>query len=225
MSKAEALWKAAQLPLFGIAALLVLSGLWYLFDLPPQEELIVIIKGYIAQYGLVLVFVGAFLEALLLISWYFPGSLVIFISILLSPTPQYAALSVAVVTAALYCGYVVNFFLGKYGWYKVLLAFGIKKKLEEAQSKIERYGVRTIFLSYWHPGLASFTSTAAGILQFNLRKFLILSLIATVVWDSFWGVLVYSLGERALGTILSWPFVIAVAIVWVVARYVEERAL
>ena len=223
MTKLKTFWDAAQFPLFMLFVLLTLYATWTLLDLPPREEMVETIKGYFEQYGYITIFIGSFLEALLLIGWYFPGSLIIFLSVILAPSPAVAAISVAVVTLGLYSGYVTNFFIGKYGWYRLLLALGIRKQLAEAQRKLSKYGVRAIFMSYWNPGLASFISTAGGILQYAPRRFLLHSFIAVTVWDMFWGTVVYSLGEKSLSTFMTWPFILFTIIVWIITRYVETR--
>ncbi len=222
MTRLKTLWHAAQLPLLGASFIVVLYAVWGLFVLPPRDTLIDLMKDFIAEYGYLVVFVGAFLESLLLIGWYVPGSLVILLSVILAPTPEAAALSVVIVMLGLWSGYVLDFFLGKYGWYKLLVAFGIKQYIEEAQAKLTRYGVIAIFSSFWSPGLASFTSTAAGVLQYQVFKFLATSAIAVALWGVFWGSAFYFLGERAL-VLLSWPFVIFVIVVWIAARYIEAR--
>lgn len=218
----ESLWRAAKLPLIGLAILVVFYYVWSFFDLPPREALIELFKGYIAQYGYIIIFIGAFLESLLLIGWYVPGSLVILLSVILAPTPAAAAVSVAIVILGLWSGYTVNFFIGKYGWYKLLVAFGVEPYIKEAQGKLLRYGVLAIFSSYWSPGLASFTSTAAGVLHYRVYKFLAYSFGATFVWGAAWGVLFFMIGEQALA-FLSWPFVFFVITLWIVVRYIEER--
>jgi membrane protein DedA with SNARE-associated domain len=223
MPNLKTLWQAAQVPLLGACIIVVIYTIWSFFDLPPREALIELFKGYIAEYGYFIVFVGAFIESLLVVGWYFPGSLVIFLSVILAPNPLAAVISVIVVTIALWSGYTLNFFIGKYGWYKLLIAFGVKQYLDEAQTKLTKYGVAAIFTSYWSPGLASFISTAAGILHYNPVKFLAFSLLAVTLWDIFWGALVYSLGERALTMFLSWPFMIFVLMLWIGARYWSEH--
>lgn len=223
MDKLKTLWKVAQFPLIvGVIVVTVYAG-WVLLRLPPQDETVAILKGYITQWGYPIVFAGSFLEALLLLGWYFPGSILIFLSVALAPNPFAAMVAVIFVTLGLYSAYIVNFYLGKYGWYRLLLAFGIRKQLEDAQEKLSRYGVRAIFMSYWHPNLASFIATAAGILQYSPRRFLTYSLVATLLWNIFWGVLVYALGEQSLDIFLSWPFLVLVLIIWISARYIEER--
>lgn len=217
------IWNAIKFPAMVLFVIVCFSYIWSLLNLPPQEVLIEILKNYIVLYGLPLVIVGSFFEALLLVGWYFPGSLVIFLSVILAPSPYDAFISVVCVTLGLYCGYTVNFFLGKYGWHKLFLVMGIRRQLEETQKKLSTYGVRLIFLSYWNPGLASFTSTAAGVLHVNASLFLLHSFLAVVLWNIFWGSLVYALGEQALNTFLTLPFVALMLFLWMIARYIQAR--
>ncbi|HYF10419.1 MAG TPA: VTT domain-containing protein [Candidatus Paceibacterota bacterium] len=217
------LWKAAQVPLFGLAIASLLWVMWILLDLPSKEVLLGWAKHYISIYGYPFVLIGSFLEALLLIGWYFPGSVIIFLSVILAPSPVSAAISVALVTCGLYAGYIFNFFLGKYGWYKLLLFWGVREQLEDAQKNLTKYGIRAIFLSYWGPGLAAFISTAAGILQYDFRRFALYSLIAVSTWDIFWGIAVYSIGEGAMDIFFTWKFLLLAIVIWIGARYLEER--
>lgn len=223
MSKLKTFWQAAQAPLLGACFLLVIYLAWQWFDLPPREVFIEYLRGLIAQYGYVVVFFGALIESLLVVGWYFPGSLIIFISVIFAPTPLAAAISVAIVTMALWLGYTLNFFLGRYGWYKLLVQFGVKTYIDEAKEKLSKYGIFAVLTSYWSPGLASFISTAAGVLHFPTFKFLLYSLIAVVMWNTFWGILVYHIGEQALNMFLSWPFMVFVIVLWIGVRYWNER--
>ena len=224
MRELKTLWKVAQFPLLVLFVVLILYVVWAFSSLPPREEVLVLLKGYIARWGFVTVLFGSFFEGLLLLGWYFPGSMLIFLSVALAPSPIAAAVSVGLVTVGLYTSYVVNFFLGKYGWYRLLLLFGVRRQLEDAQEKLIRFGARAIVMTYWHPTLASLTATAAGVLHYPPKVFLSYSLGALAGWNIFWGVLVYVLGEGALGIFLSIPFLFSVIALWIVARYVEEWA-
>ncbi len=153
---------------------------------------------WIDTYGLQLVFLGSFLEALLLVGLYFPGSLVIFLGVGLASSGTEAFVSVLAVSAGMFGGYLLNYMLGRYGWYRVLLRLGLRPGIERAQHKMQQSDVRYIFYTFWNPGLAAFTTTAAGILQQPPKRFFYLCVAAIVVWNTFWGVLVYSLGRDAL---------------------------
>ena len=85
-----------------------------------------------------IVLVGAYLEGLLVIGWYFPGTLVIIVALIVA-----AAGAVALRRRprrrghrACFCAYVTNFLAGKYGWYRLLLAFGLREPLDNAQKRL-----------------------------------------------------------------------------------------
>jgi membrane protein DedA with SNARE-associated domain len=223
MENVKRFWAAAEVPVIGLLVLLAIYfSLGLIFHLPADAVLIPLLKGYIKHYGYPLVLVGSFLEALLLIGWYFPGSLIIFLSVILAPSPQAAVVSVCIVTVGLYSGYVVNFFLGTYGWYRLFNILGMQKPLQEAKIKLQKHGSKAIFMTYWNPGLASFISTAAGVLHYDKKQFLVYSFVAVCVWDVFWGVVVYSLGERSLEAFFNWPFILFITLVWIGIRYWEN---
>ena len=212
------LFKKIALPLLFLCVFLSLYLLWRLLNLPPEDELIQIAKDYFEKYGLLTVFVSAVIEDLLLIGWYYPGSLVIFLGVIFAgkDIPKVVEV-VSVVTIGLFIAYIINFFVGKYGWYRLLLAFGLKEPLENAEHRLTKYGLRAIFMSYWQPNLAALTSASVGILQFSFRKFLIYSFFATVLWSIFWGTIAYFLGGASL-SFIGIRFIIIAILVWIVFR-------
>lgn len=180
------------------------------------------LKGFILEYGLIVSFIGAFLEGLLLIGWYFPGSFIIFLSVILSGSPERAAVSVAVVTLAMYFAYVVNYILGRYGWYKVLARFGMQELITDAQKKIETHAPKAFFFSFWQPGLASFTSTAAGVLRLTWKSFFLYAGASLVFWNVFWGILAYTVGESIIETLFNPYAILAFIFVWGSYKLYEE---
>ena len=86
--------------------------------------------------------------------------------------------------------------------------------IQNAKKKMQKNDIRYIFYTYWNPGLAAFTSTAAGVLHINYKRFFSLMVLAVLVWNAFWGILVYSLGEPAL-KLLDFKLVLKVIGVWV----------
>ncbi len=122
-----------KLPLFIIVFFILLSFIWKLFGLPPEEELIEMARGYFEEYGLITVFAAAIIEGELLAGWYVPGGLVIFLGVILSHSQEQAILSVSFTIVGFLIAYIFNFFVGKYGWYKILLKLGVQNSLEKAK--------------------------------------------------------------------------------------------
>src|SRR3954471_18902106 len=182
----------AAFPLAVLAVFGLLYAIWLALDLPPEETLAQIARTYLDRYGIVIVLISAYLEGLLLIGWYFPGTLVIVLALIFAaPQPSRFALVAAIAGAGLVSAYVTNFVAGKYGWYRLLLAFGLRAPLENAKRRLIKYGLSAIFTTYWQANLASCISTAAGILQFSPRRFVMLALLAQTFWFVFWATLIF----------------------------------
>jgi membrane protein DedA with SNARE-associated domain len=190
--------RVVSLPLFLLIVSLSLRVAEHLVDVPDPEVLIATVSGWLSTYGLPVLFVSAVVEGMLLVGGYFPGVFVIFITMLIAETPQQAVLYVVVGTAGLYLAHIANYFLGKYGWYRLLVRMGLRGAIRNAEERVERYGPVAIFSSYWLPSLASLTDTAAGITRMSFAKFAICSLVASVLWNSLAGFIMYQLGEAAI---------------------------
>jgi membrane protein DedA with SNARE-associated domain len=217
---------AVRLIAIPIVFLFVFASLylvWEMLDLPPEDVLLGIARSYFERYGLITVFIGAFVEGLLLIGWYFPGAIVILAALLLAGHNPWAAAQVLMATiAGLSVAYLVNFLLGKYGWYRLLIAFGLREGLERAKARLTKYGLSAIFTTYWQMNLASLTSTAAGILHFPAAKFVLISVVACVAWITFWGSMIFFLGQAATA-LVSLRVIIAVIAAWIVGRVIYAR--
>jgi membrane protein DedA with SNARE-associated domain len=201
--------------------LAILKGIYIVFDLPEGEAFFEMLRINIQTYGLPLSFVGAFLEGLFCIGWYFPGSSIIFLSVIFAGSAQYAALSVVVVTTALYLAYCCNYFLGKHGWHRLLVRFGMQNQLDDAERQLNRHGLRAIFFTFWNPGLASLVATAAGTLRYPFKRFALASFVALSIWNTFWGVLAYVVGEKIIEYVFSYTFILIMIGVWIVVRIIE----
>ena len=205
-------------PLAVLAVFLVLYAVWIALDLPPEETVIDIARGYLDRYGVVIVLVCAYLEGLLLIGWYFPGTLVIIFALIVAgPDVSRVALVAVLAGSGLFAAYVTNFLIGKHGWYRLLLTFGLREPLESAQRRLTRYGLSAIFTSYWQANLASVISTAAGILQFSLARFLAYSLAAEAFWITFWATLIFFLGRSAL-SLAGFRMILLMILIWIALR-------
>jgi len=207
-------------PLAVLAIFGLLYAIWLALDLPPEETMAAAAKDYLDRYGVVIVLISAYLEGLLLIGWYFPGTLVIILALVFAaPDPWRVAQVGAIAGAGLFIAYVTNFFAGKYGWYRLLLAFGLREPLENAQRRLTKYGLSAIFTTYWQANLASCISTAAGILQFPASRFVVLSFLAEAMWVSFWSTLIFFLGKAAL-SLAGFRMILLLILIWIAVRLI-----
>src|SRR5205085_11917240 len=120
--------KIIVFPLAVLAVFGLLYAIWLALDLPPEETIIAGAKSYLDRYGLAIVLVCAYLEALFVIGWYFLGTLVIIVAMIVATAePARYVETAALGGLGLYPGQVANFFAGKYGWYRLSLAFGLRE--------------------------------------------------------------------------------------------------
>lgn len=214
--------KVISIPLTLLVIYFSMYVVWKLFGLPTDSELLMIVKDYFARYGLHVVFVGALIEGFFLLGQYFPGGFIIFLGVISAGKDMGGASEVVVVVCvAFFIAYTLNFLLGKYGWYKLLVKFGLHEQLEHAKVKLTKHGLSAVIFSYWEPNLASITATAAGVLDFPLKKFSVYSLIGIVIWNVFWGTLVFLLGDSAL-KIVGLKWVLIIFGVWVTVLLIKK---
>ncbi|MDQ5893019.1 MAG: hypothetical protein QG640_29 [Patescibacteria group bacterium] len=187
-----------SLPLLFLLLSSSLNIVWKIFDLPETEVLTSIVKVWFDAYGLPILFLSSILEGMLLIGSYFPGVFVIFVSVVLSDTIPQMAAAILVATIGLMIAHVGNYVLGKYGWYRLLVKFGMKRSIEAAQEKLVKKGPIAIMSSYWLPSMGALTDTAAGIIQMPFKKFIVYSIGSAIFWDTFVAVIVYNVGNGAL---------------------------
>lgn len=190
--------KLLSVPLLLLVLSWSLRIVWNIFSLPPAEELAEMARQWFELYGLPVLFASAVVEGMLLVGGYFPGIFMIFLGVILTDSPLEAAIVVSVVTIGLFIAHLINYGLGKYGWYRLLTRFGLKNAIENEREKITKRGTIAIFLSYWLPSAAAITDTAAGIMRMPFRIFLFASLISTIVWNVIAGTLVYLFKDSAL---------------------------
>ena len=215
--------RIVALPLAILVAFLVLYAVWIALDLPPEETIIEIARGYLDRYGVVIVLIAAYLEGLLLIGWYFPGTLVIIFALIVAGQDVARVAQVAVLAGSgLVAAYVTNFFIGKYGWYRMLLAFGLREPLDKAKVRLTKYGLSAILTTYWQANLASVISTAAGILQFPASRFIAYSIAAEAFWVTFWSTLIFFLGRAAL-SLAGFRIILLMIVIWIALRLIFRR--
>lgn len=209
--------KLLALPL--LVALLVAAYflLWRLLGLPEYKELINVAQGLLNRHGSWIVFVAAAVEGILLVGNYFPGGLVIFLAVI---SAGHDFIKVALVVALVCAGFMIsntlNYLLGRFGWYHLLVKFGMSHQLVEAEEKWAKKSFKVIFLSYWQANLAALIATAAGILKINFKQFLMEALVGVVFWNIMWALLVYIFRQQAVNAVTNVYVIFGVVMAWAV---------
>lgn len=183
------------IPVFGLVVYLVT---FFVFrgTLPSGEELIADFGTIYAKFGYKIIFLAALLEALIFINFLVPGQLAMVLGIVFAKTGHINLnLVILTIVAGAFCGYLLDYLIGYFGFYNAFKKTEYIKYLKKAQTQITKLGWKALFLGFIHATVGSFTSVAAGTLKINLFKFSSLALLATTFWISIWGALIYSFGD------------------------------
>lgn len=192
--------------------------------LPPAEQIVATISEFYKTYGYPFIFVSGVLESLFMIGFYFPGSAAILLGAALAKTGVvFLPFIILFGTLGILLGYTLNYFLGKYGWYKILSRFGLQKGIDIAEQKLEKHGGKAFFIGYLSPNSASLLSTAAGVTGYPFSKFLLYSVIAQSFWSIVWGSIAYILGDLFIDLFLKYAQYLILLIVGIIV--VQEYLL
>ncbi len=187
-------------------------------SLPSTEEVLEHAQSLYARYGYEVIFLGALLEALVLINLFVPGSLAVGFGAVFARS-GHIDLPLAVIAAFLgaMLGFIIDFCLGYFGFGGILKKISHGHVVKQAKSQIAQSSIRTFSLGFIHPNIGSVISLAAGTLKMNPASFLGLSAISTFVWFSFWAIIFFLLGEVFLVILTKYFFLLVLLLlgVWV----------
>ncbi|MGV8018305.1 MAG: DedA family protein [Ignavibacteria bacterium] len=173
---------------FSICILMVLFSLLYrLLNMPAPAELINSFEHLFETYGLWVVFFSALIEGIFLVGMYFPGSFAIVLAVyFLGKTPNNLFYIGCISYTSFLISNIINYFLGRYGYYRLLLLISNKGIMNRMQALMQKYGNSTFFITGVLPNFFAITSVYAGICKMNFRKVIILQLVSLAFWIIIW---------------------------------------
>jgi len=186
-----------------------------------------LLEDYVARYGAIAVFIGAFVEGLLLVSWYTPGSSIVLVAAMLAGRGVIGLPSVIVsASAGFTIGYAVSYALGWYGWAGVAKYVGLGDALGRMQVRVTTAPASAFILLFAHPHCGVLAATAAGILKKRPGAVLPLLAASASLWTTVWAITAFSFGRWVL-EILNGPALAVVVIgllLYLVLRNPQARA-
>jgi membrane protein DedA with SNARE-associated domain len=98
-------------------------------------------------------------------------------------------------------GGLVAYYVGSYLGRGVVLRYGkyvlLKKShLELAESYFKKYGDRSTFISRLLPVIRTYVSLPAGVAKMNLKKFVVYTLVGSIIWNTALTYVGIKLGEE-----------------------------
>lgn len=202
--------------------LILLDGLFHFFSL---KDMIYFLKEQYERHGLIIIVIAALLESLFMLGAYLPGSFAIVLSVILSDkTPT----SLFLIGMASWIGFnianIINYFLGKYGYYRVLLFLGKKSSIEKMKKWFELKEIKTIFWTSIHPNFLSLCIVAAGIAKARFQRIIFISAIALAFWITVWIIIASPFLKKidVAETDISW-YIVLILFLWGVINIIIEH--
>lgn len=168
------------------------------------------ISSIYADHGPLILVLAGFIEAIVLVGLYFPGSTIILLGATLAGAGVISLPAVIIwTTVGLVAGYTLNYWLGRLGGEPIFTKFGLKQSIEKARLNAQKS--KLIYLwSTFHPNIAAVAAVALGAMKVNFTKFILAMTVSQFFWSSFWGVLFFYFGMVLLGKI---AIVVAVVVI------------
>ncbi len=196
-----------------VPLLLVISYFVFIFIVrggTPSAEALVATFGHLYQrFGVEIVAVAAFVEALVLVNVFTPGMVTLVLGVLFARTGQTDLhLIVLAASAGAILGYILDFMLGLFGFSDIVINTGYGRILLKARQKVTHFGAKALIVGFAHPNIGSFLAFAAGTLRLPFLPFLALTTLSTIFWMCTWGLLVYLIGDAVLVLITRYSLLI-----------------
>jgi membrane protein DedA with SNARE-associated domain len=164
--------------------------------LPPGTDLYELSADFFRTYGYYLVFVGALLEAALVIDLLVPGASIILAAAFFT---SQGVLSYPLFFILAFCGaflgFLFDYLVGYYSGFKLLNWLGLSEQLNTIEQRVKKWGLRAFLLGYIHPDLGSLYAVSAGALRLDLKLFLFYSGVSIAFWGLFWSLPIYLFGD------------------------------
>lgn len=154
-----------ELPFLPTSALIFYLGVllfWKIGFIPPPTEMVLFLESLYNRFGLLGLGISSFLESIVYLGLYFPGSFIIVLAVFLSDGKFFSLFSISlVVTIVVTLASFINYFLGRN--IKIKRESSIKNYKQKKLSK-------SFILSLLHPNILSFYFFNAGIKKQGLSK-------------------------------------------------------
>jgi membrane protein DedA with SNARE-associated domain len=171
-------------PLLLLIIVLAVQALAVSNLIPPPSSALSWVQHELVGASLLFVAVCAFLENVVVVSTYFPGSLVILFSMAATHgnPPRALAVFLTIVVAS-FSAHQLDYALGRWSLLRVDMR-GAKEPT-----------FRGALAAYWHPTFGSLYSFSTGTHESSYARFMTVYLPVSFAWNVFWGATMYMAGH------------------------------
>ncbi len=179
--------------------------------LPRVAELSLTLESIMTQYGLLVIGPMSFIENIVGVNVYFPGSIVILTAMALTAgNPARGFLTYLTIYGSAFVAYHVDYLIGRFATSKDLPTkpIGLKTGLNGTKMWFR------FLTTFWHPHFAALTCVHVGSEGYAYSDILIYVLVSSFIWNTFWGVTMYYLGSVTGANVNLQGFVYIYLIGW-----------
>lgn len=206
--------KIPKLPLSALIFYLVILLLWRIGLIPSPNNILTVLENLYTSFGLMGLFIASFLEGIVYLGLYFPGSVIVALAVILSNGSFISLLSISLVVAlALTLTATINYFLGRKFSSKFEKDYFLKER------KIASKG---FFISMLHPNILAFYFFNSGIKKHNLLKILLVPPIM-IPYGLFLGYIILLLKTPLEKAIESPYIMITLILIWIITAFFFQR--
>ena len=213
--KFKKIWK--ELPILPTTALifyLFMVSLWNFNLIPPPMEIVNFLENLYNKYGLFGLAIATFLEGVVYLGLYFPGSFIIALAVFFSDGSFTSLLSISLVVAiTLTITAFINYFLGR------LLSFKENHKHNLDKHKEPSKG---LFASMLHPNILAFYFFNEGIQKKGLWKIAFVPL-GMIPYGLFLAYLLYAFSDFAKQRLESPFFLFMLIVIWLIIAFIVDH--
>lgn len=190
--------RCALVPLIILGIVVGVNILGALGIIPTANQLALVLEEWFRAKGMVAVGGCAFVENLVGVNAYFPGSVVILIGMgATNGDPPRAAVTFVIIVCCSLLGQLASYVLGRL----------LHSSPQVVEARI--LPIWTFASTFWHPHFAAATSVTAGAGGMRLRAYLSRMVPVACLWYAFWGTLMYWMGGVGeAGNWLSLVFIV-----------------
>ena len=199
-----------KLPLTALLFYLFVLFFWKLGVIPSPAEIVLILESLYLRFGLFGLFVATFLEGVVYLGLYFPGSFIIALAVFLSDGTFASLMAISIVVAlTLTLTAFVNYFFGRH--------ISLKHRFEEFdRSK------KGLFASMLHPNLLAFYFFNAGIEKRKISKIGWVPVVM-IPYGFFLGKLFFGFADFTRQRLESPSFIMGLLLMWLFISFIVEH--
>jgi membrane protein YqaA with SNARE-associated domain len=207
-SKYHIPWPPISALIFYLTAVI----LWSVKIIPPPVEIISFLENLYNNYGLIGLSIATFLEGIVYLGLYFPGSFIILLSVILSDGNFISFLKISIVVSlTLTLTSIINYWLGRH--------IRIKSFDEELPSSKNTKG---LVLSSIHPNLLAFYFFDQGLEKKSFFKILYVPFVMLVI-GLLYSYLIYSLRFILRNQIEKPYLMMGLIFIWFIVAFIFEN--